>query len=560
MTESEAPRFNLIDEPWVPVSMVDGSFGEVSLRELFKKATSIRTVAGDIPQQTAPILRLCLSIVYRTYTLAYEDYLRRGEEVDPIELWREAWEDGTFDLSLLDSYLDQVHDRFDLFGPKPFMQVAGLKYAAKECDPVFKIIADVPKPEKFLFSMRSKSAPDSISFAEAARWLLFCFAFDCAGIKSPVVGNTHVTSGKVPAPKAMLGIPSTGWLGAIGTVFIQGSNLFETLMLNWAIYSDPASDSHLLNLDDIPAWEFSVQPADSGVYIAKGPVGLFTVLDRRIRLVFNEDMDAVEGTIVCYGDIVQPMGISRYETMTAWYESTKKQKELNLPRAPLLPKTHDASKALWRGIGPLLHSEGPDGEDRLRPGVVRWVGILRDKGIDDLPQTLCLHAQGIKYDKKSSKIVDAYDDELDIANILVQTDSGASRCAVGSVNRMEHAVDYLVELARDVEMIAGSRSVTSRYLDDVREEAYLALDPLMRQRLRDFSSDCSPEDYCADWCVDAKKIIASIGRRFVSRHPQSRFERRGKCEGKQVNRHTEGGSIAEAERRFNRKMKEVLGA
>ena len=81
--ESEAPHFNLIDEPWIPVSMTDGSFGEVSLRELFKKATSIRTVAGDIPQQSAPILRLCLAIVYRTYALTHEEYLKHGEEVDP---------------------------------------------------------------------------------------------------------------------------------------------------------------------------------------------------------------------------------------------------------------------------------------------------------------------------------------------------------------------------------------------------------------------------------------------------------------------------------------------
>ena len=340
---------------------------------------------------------------------------------------------------------------------------------------------------------------------------------------------------------------------------VQGSNFFETLMLNWAVYNGPKSDSHLLISDDIPAWELPVQSADLGVYVAKGPAGLFTVPDRRIRLIANEDMDAVKGIIVCYGDIVQPIGASRYETMTAWYESTKKQKELNLPRAPLLPKTHDASKALWRGLGPLLQSEGPGIEDELRPGVVRWVGTLRDRGIDNLPRTLCLHAQGVEYGTQSSVITNSYDDELDIADILVRTDSGASRCAVGSVNRMERAVDCLAELARDVEMIAGARSVSSRYLDDVREEAYLALDPLMRQRLRDFPSDCLPEDYCETWCIDAKKTIASIGRRFVSRYPQSRFERKERREDKQANRRTEGGSIAEAERRFNRKLKEVLG-
>lgn len=136
----------------------------------------------------------------------------------------------------LDGYFNEWKDRFFLFGDRPFFQVPELEYVGqKEYDPVSEMIADMPKPEKYLFAMRGLGTTDTLSLPEAARWLVFLQSFDTAGIKTPVKGNTHINKGKIYPLKGFLG---TGWLGGIGGVYAEGANLFETLMLNWVLYDD----------------------------------------------------------------------------------------------------------------------------------------------------------------------------------------------------------------------------------------------------------------------------------------------------------------------------------
>lgn len=207
------------------------------------------------------------------------------------------------------SYFDEWADRFFLLGERPFFQVPGLQYVgSKPYSPVSEMIADVPKPDKYLFSMRDLRAADSLLPAEAARWLVFLQAYDTAGIKTPVEGNTHVNKGKVYAPKGMLG---TGWLGGIGGLYAEGRNLFETLMLNWVLY-DTKFDSERYRLfgnnQDIPVWEREDPPStdlnDQNRFV--GPVQAMTWQSRRVRLVPSEDNARIIGIMSCYGDVVAP--------------------------------------------------------------------------------------------------------------------------------------------------------------------------------------------------------------------------------------------------------------
>lgn len=41
--------FNLMDRPWIPVTMTDGSFLQLSIKEAFAQANEIRSIDGDIP-------------------------------------------------------------------------------------------------------------------------------------------------------------------------------------------------------------------------------------------------------------------------------------------------------------------------------------------------------------------------------------------------------------------------------------------------------------------------------------------------------------------------------
>lgn len=241
--------FSLLDEPWVQVVYRDGHPGEISLRQIFSDAPDIKELSGDIPQQKLPLIRLFLAILYRAYRVVgvNEEQMR--------ELWKEIFSSKHFDMDIVSRYLDKWEDRFFLIGERPFFQIPDLEYVgAKPYSPVSEMIADVPKPDKYLFSMRSMEETDSISFAEASRWLVFMQAYDIAGIKTPVKGNTHVKGGKVYSPKGM----STGWLGAIGGLYAEGRNLFETLMLNWVLY-DTKYDSERYRLfgneRDVPVWE-----------------------------------------------------------------------------------------------------------------------------------------------------------------------------------------------------------------------------------------------------------------------------------------------------------------
>lgn len=187
-------------------------------------------IRGDIPQQAMTMLRLALGILYRAYCV--ED----PSEEQMRDMWADVFLAGHFDMDILDGYFNEWKDRFFLFGDRPFFQVPELEYVGqKEYDPVSEMIADMPKPEKYLFAMRGLGTTDTLSLPEAARWLVFLQSFDTAGIKTPVKGNTHINKGKIYPLKGFLG---TGWLGGIGGVYAEGANLFETLMLNWVLYDD----------------------------------------------------------------------------------------------------------------------------------------------------------------------------------------------------------------------------------------------------------------------------------------------------------------------------------
>ena len=65
--------FNLLNEPWIRCVYIDGEARLVSLRQLFKDASKIRSIAGDIPQQDMPLLRLALAVMYCVYGDQFAD-------------------------------------------------------------------------------------------------------------------------------------------------------------------------------------------------------------------------------------------------------------------------------------------------------------------------------------------------------------------------------------------------------------------------------------------------------------------------------------------------------
>ena len=96
-------RFNLIDEPWIPV--IDK--GRLSLRQVFSK-TDNRGLGGN-PLQKLALTKLLLAIAQAAFTPEDDDDL---ESIETSELAKKCLE-----------YLETWYDRFWLYGEYPFLQM-----------------------------------------------------------------------------------------------------------------------------------------------------------------------------------------------------------------------------------------------------------------------------------------------------------------------------------------------------------------------------------------------------------------------------------------------------
>lgn len=222
--------YDLRSEPWVAVR-IDDRIEELSLREVFHRAGDIRALAGEIATQNAAILRLLLVIVRRAIP----------DERHGPEAWGHLWAERLLPLAEIDAYLDAQGERFDLLSTStPFLQCAGL--TASKTSGLVKLIAEVPAGEQY-FTTRGGRGVTSLSYAEAARWLIHCHQFDVSGIKTGAVGDSRVKGGK--------GYPiGTGLAGRFGLVFVEGANLRETLLLNLVLPYRRFDDD-----PDLPVWE-----------------------------------------------------------------------------------------------------------------------------------------------------------------------------------------------------------------------------------------------------------------------------------------------------------------
>lgn len=109
------PEYNLLDEPWIPVRLVDGTITDVGLLELLRRTTDIADLACELPTQSIAIQRLILAIAYRVATP------RDARD------WARQWDEGAPTEQMIE-YLERWRDRFYLFGGRfPFMQVADLR-------------------------------------------------------------------------------------------------------------------------------------------------------------------------------------------------------------------------------------------------------------------------------------------------------------------------------------------------------------------------------------------------------------------------------------------------
>ncbi|MEK2490746.1 type I-E CRISPR-associated protein Cse1/CasA [Kitasatospora purpeofusca] len=510
------PSFDLVSRPWLPVQRLDGTTAELSLREVFAEAATLRRLVGDVPTQEFALMRLLLAILH--------DAVEGPAE---LEDWEELWEDpGAF--AAVGRYLDRHRERFDLLHPEtPFFQVPELRTEKDEVASLKRLVADVPNGDPF-FSMRMPSV-DRLAFAEAARWLVHAHAFDTSGIKSAAAGDGRAKGGKVYP----LG---TGWAGGLGGVLAEGDDLRETLLLN-LVAADTAGARFRDGDDDgdRPAWRrgpYGPEPdpeASDPSRRPSGPRDLYTWQSRRIRL--HHDGSAVTGAVLSYGDPLAAHDRRSTEPLTGWRRSRPQEKKLG--RVPVyLPRQHDPARSAWRGLPALLQKEtaskaAKPGEpaEYLSPLVLEWVARLTTERALEPGRLIRARTIGAVYGTQQSVFDEVVDDGVAMAVVLMhEGDQRYGRQAKRAVERSEDGVKAVVQLAADLADAAGA--VADGPKAAAAERGYADLDVAFRRWLGGLGQPSDPEEALADWRRQARRILFALGGELVDTAPQAAREGR----------------------------------
>lgn len=420
--------FSLLDEPWIRCLGGAGTTVELSIRDVFDGSHPVAAIRGEAPTQDYAVLRVLLAIFWRAH---HDEAAPRPRRHFRYSTWfTKCWkaiEDGEPDEAVLD-YLDGHADRFDLLHPvTPFMQVADLHTRSGIIKNPMEM---VPELKDEHFSMRAGVNKESLSFAEAARWLIHTQAYDCAGIKSGAEGDPRVTDGKGFGP-------GIGWTGKTGGTTIMGRTLAHTILLN-------TTSQALEAVGDHPVWERAQDTAaqrpgghhKEGV-VPTGPADLLTWQSRRIRLHHNGSV--VTGVLISKGDKIPENNgaIVHFDPMTPYKNKELKGKQVSSP-APYNP-----SCTVWESLDSLILIENDQGSSGRkfswsRPRNLSQMATL--PGGTGVPKIVDLQICSLEYQKRrKAVIIDSVSASLGIPLALLREEAGPQRRIVVDTARATRA-------------------------------------------------------------------------------------------------------------------------
>ncbi|MDR8019336.1 type I-E CRISPR-associated protein Cse1/CasA [Nesterenkonia aerolata] len=440
-------QFNLLDESWITCLMLNRQEETLSLRDLFTRCHEISRISGDSPHQATSILRLALAIFWRAHLTVGTLGTRR---TDPEQWWSDSFADDSAEpvkhtagnrvsdtvIGPVHHYLEAYTDRFALFHPsQPFFQVSDLHKADGSHLPVSRLI---PEAENDYFTLRAGTGPTTLSYPEAARWLVCIQAYDYSGIKPGAVGDPRVKNNK--------GYPiGPGWTGQAGIVVLHGRSLRETLLLN-----TPASflqALHRENPQDLPPWERHPDgpaPRAEDTVFPEGPCDVLTWQSRRVRLGRGDGV--VTGVLVSNGDKIENKN-QFFDPMTAYRYSKNQSSKLQTVH---MPQEHDPDLTVWRGLAPMLHrtpspsTDSLDTAGRIPTTVDALQGLMLPRDSEDF--TVVTELVGAKYGAQQSSHTDTINAILPLRMSLLL--SQENRPARTVVNAAQAALDATVALGQ----------------------------------------------------------------------------------------------------------------
>lgn len=238
--------FNLIDEPWIPVA----DAGLVSLRQVFENK-SYKGLGGS-PVQKIAVFKLLLAIAQAAITPKNE------------AAWKDLEGDVLANTCL--SYLDKWHDRFYLYGDKPFLQMPAISKA--RALPLGAFIPQISTGNTTV--LNHAQVERNYTDAEKALTLLTLMGFALSGKKTD---NSVVLSkgykgktkdnGKATSGKAG---PSVGHMGFLHN-FIMAENIHASLWIN--LFTESALEQANLYAQGIGTAPWEKMPEGEGCTVAR---------------------------------------------------------------------------------------------------------------------------------------------------------------------------------------------------------------------------------------------------------------------------------------------------
>ncbi|NLX24791.1 MAG: type I-E CRISPR-associated protein Cse1/CasA [Lentisphaerae bacterium] len=511
----ETTEFNLLDEPWIRILDANNNAKEVSLTTALLEAHNISDLGGELPTQDVAVLRFILAVLHTVFSRVDE-----SGEASPIDSpgaamgrWKAIWDQKRFPQGPLKKYLESQKDRFWLFHPeRPFGQVPeariGTAYTAS------KLNGELSESNNKirLFPLNTGEGKKSVSYSEAARWLLHVNGFDDTSGKAKVKG--------LPSPGA-------GWLGKLGLITAVGHNLFETLMLNLTLLQDGSKPWG----ENRPAWELDYPRSGerTEIPLPDNPAELLTLQSR--RLLLNRENGAVTGYRLLGGDFF-PKVNAFSEQMTVW--SLVKDKAVKSQE--YVPRRHISARQMWREFSTLfLEREGSH-----VPGVVKWISRLKQDRLIEKTRMISFRIASVQYGDKDFFVTDVFSDSLTFHAGLLSDLGSAWRLRIDDeVRRCSELADAVSRLSKNIDIAAGGKGTA----DNAGEQLYYRLDEPFREWLYTLDPEndgLDMEDKCLKWRKAAQQIAWNLGQELVEEAGTKAFVGREvteKRQGKEITVH-----------------------
>ena len=497
----EQMEFNLLDEPWIRVMTEDCTVVERSLMQVLLNSHQYQRLADELPTQDVALLRLLLAILQTVFYRVDPE----GED-DPIEdraaairRWQALWNAGRFPVQPIRTYLETWKDRFWLFHPEhPFYQVpaaaVGTKFKASKLNGELSESAHKMR----LFPLRDGEEKETLSYAEAARWLVTLIGFDDSASTKKETGT------------------GTGWLGDRVNVYAIGENLFETLMLNLVFLKD----GRYVWAENIPAWE---QPTMTTAKKREIPLPdnqaeLLTLQSR--RLILSREENRVTGFSSTGGDFFGKKGrVNAFSEQMILWRAGKTPKNA-VPQ--FVPASVDPWRQMWRDFEVILGRR----EDTHIPGVVAWLTELRRKNV--IPRKYVhIASVGVTYDSKKGSIADIISDHLDFQMSLLDAAGELWIVLVGGeihlIDKVARTLGALAEglyLAQGGQLDGAGKKARQSQRDEGMRLLYAAVDLPFREWLAhigaqhgDDENTRAQEQQC--WRSIVFRIADNLGREMI---------------------------------------------